>query len=106
MSKTLKRIMQLVSAGNIRISEHGYDELSDEGILVREIIVGLSDAVEIEDYPSYPKGACVLVGFYRGTQNPPKALKGPVENSPGQAKRARGRMFDSERAPAGAKGFI
>lgn len=61
MGKTLNSVRKLVSVGNIRISEHGYDELSDEGILVREIIAGLSDTVEIEDYPDYAKGACVLV---------------------------------------------
>jgi len=61
LSKTLNTIRKLVQEGNIRISEHGYDELAADDIYVREIINGVVDAVVIEDYPEYPKGPCVLV---------------------------------------------
>jgi hypothetical protein len=44
-----------------RFSEHGYDELSADAIFAREVIVGIADAILVEDYPEYPKGACVLV---------------------------------------------
>ena len=33
MSDTLERIVRLIQAGNPKISEHGYDEIADEGIL-------------------------------------------------------------------------
>jgi hypothetical protein len=45
----------------VRISEHGYDELADDGLYVDELISGLSEAVLIEDHPNYGKGPCVLV---------------------------------------------
>jgi Domain of unknown function (DUF4258) len=61
MSDTLERIVLLIQAGDLKISEHGYDEIADEGILVRDIVSHPEDAVVVEDYPNYAKGPCVLV---------------------------------------------
>jgi hypothetical protein len=58
---TLKQVKTLVSHGEVRISDHGYDELAEDNIFVRDIVSGLENALLIEDYPDYPKGACVLV---------------------------------------------
>ena len=52
MSPTLEAIRRLVAAGQVRISEHGYDELSEDAIRVREIIDGIGLAIELEDYPA------------------------------------------------------
>ena len=61
MSETLKKIRDLVTREEVIISSHGYDELAADDIRVRDLISGLVNAVEIEDYPEYPKGPCVLV---------------------------------------------
>ena len=61
MSATLEAIQQLVAAGDVRISEHGYDELANDGILARDILNGVSAATLVEDYPQFPKGPAVLV---------------------------------------------
>jgi len=61
VSSTLALVQDLVVRGEVRISDHGYDELSEDGLTAREVVSGLADAVVVEDYPTYGKGPCVLV---------------------------------------------
>ncbi len=61
MSNTLEMIKKLVESGDVRISEHGYDELANDHLTAREIVRGIESAILIEDYPDFPKGASVLV---------------------------------------------
>jgi hypothetical protein len=61
MSATFEKIRDLVARRELLISEHGYDELAQDGILAREVISGVGDGQVVEDYPAYPKGPCVLV---------------------------------------------
>lgn len=61
MSKTFEAIRQLVASGEFRISNHGYDELAEDDIRVRDLVDGLADATVVEDYPDFPKGPAVLV---------------------------------------------
>ncbi|MBI3042079.1 MAG: DUF4258 domain-containing protein [Betaproteobacteria bacterium] len=70
MSATLDAVKTLVLAGDVRISEHGYDELAEDRIGVRDILVGVSDAVLVEDYPDFPKGATVLVLQFDADRRP------------------------------------
>ena len=52
---------ELVRAGLVRISEHGYDEMAEDGLYARDIVEGIVDAVLVEAYPNYPKGPCALL---------------------------------------------
>ena len=86
MIETWDKIKLLIAEGNIKISEHGYDELAADDLNVREIVAGTPNGsiipnwkaspnsrdytimVEtiklesiIEEYPEYPKGPCVLI---------------------------------------------
>ena len=61
MSRTLQLIKELVARGEIRISEHGYDELAADYISVEDILYGVVAADLVEDYPEYFKGPSVLV---------------------------------------------
>lgn len=53
-------IKTLVEKGDVRISEHGYDELVEDGLTAREVVDGVFRTAVVEDYPEYPKGSCVL----------------------------------------------
>lgn len=35
--------------------------MASDGITIRKIMASFADAVEVENYPHYPKGPCVLV---------------------------------------------
>ncbi|SRR6266851_8856900 len=70
MSETLKAVKQLVAAGDVRISEHGYDELSEDDIPIRDLLTGIQAATIIEDYPEFPKGPAVLVLQFDSTNRP------------------------------------
>lgn len=70
MTRTLVAVKDLATAGDIRISEHGYDELAEDRISVRDIISGLANAVVVEDYPEFPKGPAVLVLQYDHANEP------------------------------------
>jgi hypothetical protein len=61
LNQFLDRLRELISQGHILISDHGYDELSEDGITAGEVIEGIHDAVVIEEYPDYMKGPCILV---------------------------------------------
>ena len=61
MSETFEQVLRLVQWEEVRISDHGYDELASESLYARDAIASVGDGVVVEDYPDYPKGPCVLV---------------------------------------------
>ena len=60
MADFLDKIQQNFQNDQVRISEHGYDELAEDNLTVSEILKGLSEAKVLEEYPDYPKGPCAL----------------------------------------------
>ena len=60
MSETLDKVRSHVKAGRVRVSQHGMQELADDGISLAAVIVGVEKGVVVEDYPDHPRGACVL----------------------------------------------
>ena len=60
MSTIVEKIRTLISAGDVRISEHGYDELVEDGLSAREVLGGVPEAMLVEEYPDFAKGPCAL----------------------------------------------
>ncbi len=61
MSETLEAVKRLVAGGDFLISEHGYEEMANDAIAVRDAVNGVQDAVVVEDYPTFHRGPSVLV---------------------------------------------
>jgi len=61
MSDTLIQILVLAKHNELKISEHGYDELAADNIMARDIVSSLAGGELLEDYPNYHKGPCVLL---------------------------------------------
>lgn len=70
MNELLDKIRGLVEIGEVRISEHGYDELSADRIPVRDAVRGIGEAIIVEEYPASGRGPAVLVLEYDRDDRP------------------------------------
>ncbi len=82
MSTLLTSIQGLVSAGKIRVSAHGFEELASDDMTFGELLDGLPNAVVVEEYPDYHKGPCVLVLQTTNDGSVVHALWGLAKNAP------------------------
>jgi hypothetical protein len=55
MSAFWQKLADLIAAGDVRVSERGYDALADDGLGIDVILSGVPRAVVLEEYPDYPK---------------------------------------------------
>ena len=69
-SETLDRVRTLAGSGQVRASDHGYDELADDALFADEVLTGLAGAIVVEDYPSAVRGPTVLVLQYDSEDRP------------------------------------
>lgn len=50
MSETLRRVQTLVLAGAYRVSDHAYEEMREDAILIGDIVDSIAMAALVEDY--------------------------------------------------------
>ncbi len=82
MEPLLAEIVQLVGAGSVRLSAHGFEELAADDISFAELLETLPQAVSVEIYPDHHKGPSVLVLQILGDERPVHALWGMAKNAP------------------------
>ena len=61
MSALWQKLADLIAEGAVRISEHGYDALADDGLAIDEVLSGVPRAVVLEEYPitrKVPRRSC------------------------------------------------
>ena len=85
MGAIFAKVQALARKGEIRISDHGYDELAEDDIFVREIVASVGDALVVEEYADYPKGPCVLVLQKDQDGKPIHVIWGIPKGHPGPA---------------------
>ena len=81
MNETFKAILELIERKEIVISNHGYDELADDLIFIRDILANIKEAIVVENYPEYPKGPCVLLLQKDSNGNPIHVVWGIPKNA-------------------------
>ena len=84
MAGIFKIILDLIKSNDVVISNHGYEELSEDNIWLNELLANAEHGVVIENYPNYPKGPCVLVLQQDSNKDPIHVVWGiPIgRNSP------------------------
>jgi Domain of unknown function (DUF4258) len=53
--------VSLVTEDKLRVSDHAYEELVSDDLLLEELLIGVTSARIVEDYPNAFKGPSVLV---------------------------------------------
>ncbi|QIT55840.1 DUF4258 domain-containing protein [Aquisalimonas sp. 2447] len=85
MTELLSRVQELIAKGDVRISEHGYDELADDDLRAREILAGVTAAKVVEEYPDFPKGPAILLLQSDGSGRPVHVVWGIPRGHSGPA---------------------
>lgn len=97
MSALLTSIQELVDAGKIRVSAHGFEELASDDITLDELLDSLPAAVTVEEYQDYHKGPCVLVLQSTSDGSVVHVLWGIAKNTPDMATLITGYRPDPDR---------
>lgn len=61
LEAVLERIRAQAAAENIRITQHGQQEMVEEGIILDEVLQAIATGKVLENYPEHRRGACCLI---------------------------------------------
>jgi hypothetical protein len=80
VSNTFEKIKELIGNKEVLISSHGYEELAEDDIFVKDVISSINKAILLEDYPEFGKGPCVLMLQMDGEKRPIHTVWGIPKN--------------------------
>jgi hypothetical protein len=58
MSRTFEKVRALVQRAEVRISDHGYDEMSDENILARDVLASVFNGIVLKTIRAMARAMC------------------------------------------------
>jgi len=61
LEAALKQIRTQASAGRIRITQHAQQEMTQEDIVLDDVLEAIATGQIIENYPEHRRGACCLL---------------------------------------------
>ena len=85
VSQTFIKVKKLILSGELRVSSHGYDEIAEDHIFIRDILSSIENGKVVEDYPEFGKGPCVLVLQTDRDANPVHVVWGIPKDHDGPA---------------------
>jgi hypothetical protein len=85
VSATFDRIRALARQRKVLVSHHGFVRLAARGILVTDVVRGVTEGEPIEDYPDYHAGPAVLVLQRDGSHEPLHVVWGIEKDTSGPA---------------------
>ena len=57
----LDRIQAQARVGDLRVTQHAQQEMTEEQISLDDVLEAISQGIVLEDYPQHRRGACCLV---------------------------------------------
>jgi hypothetical protein len=57
----LKRIRAQANVENIRVTQHAQQEMTEENIMLNEVLEAIATGQILENYPEHRRGACCLL---------------------------------------------
>ena len=61
MSETFEQVRRLIERGEVRISDHGYDQLAADGLFVRDILASVGRRRQRRGVSRLPEGPLLVI---------------------------------------------
>ena len=61
LQEVLARIQALSAAGEVRVTQHGQQEMAEEDTTLGEVLQAIAAGQVLENYPDHRRGPCCLV---------------------------------------------
>lgn len=66
----LRRLIDQVDREALRVTQHAQEEMTEEDILLEDVLEAIRSGAILENYPEHRRGACCLVCGYTRQRRP------------------------------------